>query len=182
MNWYCDVAPGHPVHGPYHDLEYGFPVADDVVLFERLCLEIFQAGLSWLIVLKRREALRAVFAGFDPERVAAFDATDVDRLLADPSIIRNRRKVEAVVHNAARVQAIRREWGALATWLASQHQDEAGLPRTLESWVGLFRRTFRFMGGEVVNEFLMSIDYLPGAHRPDCPVYTAILERNGRRA
>lgn len=168
MSWYCDIAPGHPVHGPYHDEEYGFPLTDDAALFERLCLEIFQAGLSWLIVLKKRPALRAAFAGFAPDRVAAFQGADVERLLADPNIIRNRRKIAAVIENARRWRVLVVEHGSVAAWLAAQPvQDKA-------AWVKLFKATFVFMGGEVVGEFLMSIGLLPGAHRADCPVQARI--------
>ncbi len=85
---YCLAAPGHPLHGPYHDLEYGFPANDESVLFERLTLEINQAGLSWLTVLRKRPAFRAAFAEFDVDRVAAFDGADVARLLDDPGIVR----------------------------------------------------------------------------------------------
>ncbi|MBF0092981.1 MAG: DNA-3-methyladenine glycosylase I [Alphaproteobacteria bacterium] len=175
MNWYCDAAPGNPFHAPYHDGEYGFPVDDDVVLFERLCLEIFQAGLSWLIVLKRRESLRAAFAGFDPARVALFGEEERQRLLGDPAVIRNRRKIDAVIGNARRVQALRGGHGSFAGWLESRRLDGEA-PRTKESWVALFRSTFLFMGPELVNEFLMSIGILPGAHREDCPVFGRIAK------
>ncbi|WP_299441113.1 DNA-3-methyladenine glycosylase I [uncultured Rhodospira sp.] len=168
MSWYCDVAPGHTWHGPYHDTEYGFPVTDETVLFERLCLEIFQAGLSWLLILKKRAALNAAFAGFDVDRVAAFDDADRARLLADTGIIRNRRKIDAVIENARRVQALRQSHGGFAAWITAHH------PRDLDEWVRLFKATFRFAGPEVVNEFLMSIAVLPGAHRPDCPIAARI--------
>ncbi|MBI4182627.1 MAG: DNA-3-methyladenine glycosylase I [Proteobacteria bacterium] len=172
MSAYCDIAPGHPLHGPYHDREYGFPLADDAGLFERLSLEIFQAGLSWLIVLKKRPALVAAFAGFDPARVAAFRAAERGRLLADAAIIRNRRKIEAVIENARRANAIIAREGSLDAWLARHH------PMRKADWVGLFRDTFVFMGGEVVGEFLLSVGYLPGAHRSDCPVHARILRRS----
>jgi len=170
MSGYCHSAPGHPIHGPYHDSEYGFPVADDRVLFERLCLEIFQAGLSWLIVLKKRPALNAAFDGFDPARVAGYDDGDVARLLADASIIRNRRKIAATIENAKRFKALQVDHGAFSHWLAAHH------PRDKADWVKLFRQTFVFMGGEVVGEFLMSIGYLPGAHHPDCPVFAELTK------
>jgi DNA-3-methyladenine glycosylase I len=164
MSWYCDVAPGHPVHGPYHDQEYGFPQTDERVLFERLTLEIFQAGLSWEITLKKRPGLVAAFDGFDPARIAGYGESDVARLMADPAIIRNRRKIGATIENAKRLVALSAEYGSFAGWIASNH------PKSKEEWVKLFKKTFVFMGGEVVGEFLMSIGYLPGAHRPDCPV------------
>ncbi|MGE5546565.1 MAG: DNA-3-methyladenine glycosylase I [Solirubrobacterales bacterium] len=168
MNWYCDVAPGHPFHQPYHDSEYGFPVADDRVLFERLCLEIMQAGLSWEIVLKKREGLVRAFDGFQPQIVAGYGEEETARLLADAGIIRNRRKVAACIENARRVTALQAIHGSFAGWIAAHH------PRAKDQWVKLFRQTFIFMGGEVVNEFLMSIGYLPGAHREDCPIFGRI--------
>lgn len=161
---YCEISTGHPVHGPHHDLEYGRPVDDDAVLFERMALEINQAGLSWLLVLKKRPALNAAFGGFDPAAVAGYGGKDVERLLADPGIIRNRRKIEAVIENARRVSALAESHGSFAGWLAAQH------PKRLHEWNDLMRRTFVFMGPEVVNEFLMSIGYLPGAHDAACPV------------
>lgn len=167
---YCRLAPGHPFHGAYHDAEYGFPSRDEAVLFERLVLEINQAGLSWLTVLKKRAAFRSAFHGFDVDTVAAFGARDVKRLLGDANIIRNRLKVDAVIENARRVQAIRAQHGSFAAWLDAHH------PRSKESWVKLFRDNFRFTGGEIVNEFLMSLGFLKGAHVPSCPVYEKILK------
>lgn len=175
MSWYCDIAPGHPFHGPYHDREYGFPLDGDAALFERMALEIFQAGLSWLIVLKKRPAIVTAFEGFDPDRVAAFGPEEVARLLADPGIIRNRLKIAAVIDNAGRIVRIRESHGSLAGWLAAQEA------RTLPDWVKVMKKQFRFMGPEVVNEFLMSIDYLPGAHRADCPAQASIEAARARR-
>jgi len=169
---YCRLAPGHPIHGVYHDTEYGFPSADERVLFERLVLEINQAGLSWLTNLKKRSAFRAAFADFEVDRVAAFGSTDIDRLLADSGIIRNRLKIEATTENAKRVQALRQSHGSFVGWLETHH------PRSQEEWTRLFRQTFRFTGGQIVNEFLMSLGYLPGAHEPDCPVFARILEHS----
>ncbi len=165
---YCRAAPGHPLHGPYHDSEYGFPAGDEAVLFERLALEINQAGLSWLTVLRKREAFRSAFAGFAVDRVAAFGDDDVARLMGDSGIIRNRLKIAAVIDNARKVQELRAQYGSFDTWLRAHH------PRPLPEWTRLFRRTFRFTGGEIVGEFLMSVGYLPGAHEPDCPVYARI--------
>lgn len=167
---YCQLAPGHPVHGHYHDFEYGFPASDENVLFERLILEINQAGLSWLTILRKRAAFRAAFADFDVDRIAAFEPADTERLLADSGIIRNRLKIEATIENARRIQALRRSHGSFAAWLDAHH------PRPPEEWTRLFKRTFRFTGGQIVSEFLMSVGYLPGAHVPDCPAFTRILE------
>jgi DNA-3-methyladenine glycosylase I len=172
MSWYCEAAKGHPWHGPYHDTEYGFPVTDESVLFERLALEINQAGLSWLTVLKKRKAFQEAFAGFEVERVAAFGEADRARLLADAGIIRNRLKIEAVIHNAGVVRAMRVSHGGFHAWLRAHH------PLRKEDWVKLFKRTFRFTGGEITGEFLMSTGYLPGTHSPDCPTYQRITARN----
>jgi len=166
---YCRAAPGHPVHGPYHDTEYGFPAENEAVLFERLVLEINQAGLSWLTILKKRTAFRSAFADFDVDRVAAFEQSDIERLLGDAGIIRNRLKIAAVVENARRIQGLRAAHGSFDAWLRAYH------PRSKEAWTRLFRQTFRFTGGEIVGEFLMSLGYLPGAHVPECPVQARIL-------
>jgi DNA-3-methyladenine glycosylase I len=168
---YCAAAPGHPFHGPYHDSEYGFPSRDDRVLFERLVLEINQAGLSRLTILKKRDAFTAAFAGWDIDRIAAFGDSDIERLLGDPGIIRNRLKIAAAIANARRLLELRRTHGSFAAWLDAHHP----LPKA--EWVKLFRRTFVFTGGEIVGEFLMSLGYLPGAHVAACPVYSRVLDR-----
>ncbi|MFQ5984148.1 MAG: DNA-3-methyladenine glycosylase I [Alphaproteobacteria bacterium] len=165
---YCDVAPGHPYHGPYHDAEYGFPIRNDAGLFERLVLEINQAGLSWLTVLKKRAALRAAFEEFDIERVAAYDEPDRRRLLADKGIIRNRRKVDAAIENARRLVELRERHESFVAWLDAHH------PCPLEAWVALFWNTFVFTGTEITREFLISVGYLPGAHVEACPVFHRI--------
>ncbi|MBC6404296.1 MAG: DNA-3-methyladenine glycosylase I [Rhodospirillales bacterium] len=168
MTDYCDAAPGHPWHGPYHDREYGFPIESEAGLFELLVLEINQAGLSWLTILKKRESFRAAYAGFDVDRVAAFGEADRQRLLADSGIVRNRLKVNAAIENARRIQALRQSHGGFRAWLDAQHPLEKG------AWVKLFKKQFLFTGGEIVGEFLMSSGYLPGAHREDCPVFAEI--------
>src|ERR1035438_1367320 len=173
---YCQIAPGHPFHGPYHDREYGFPQRRETVLFERLALEINQAGLSWLTVLKKRAAFRAAFHGFDVDRVAAYGARDRTRLLTDAGIIRNRLKVDAVIENARRIAALRAAHGSFARWLDTHH------PRSKPEWVALFKKTFLFTGGEITGEFLMSLGYLPGAHEPGCPVYAEIERKNATAA
>ncbi len=167
---YCDIAASHEWHGPYHDTEYGVPIADEAALFERLVLEINQAGLSWLTILKKRAAFRQAYAGFDVEAVARFGPRDITRLLGDAGIIRNRLKVEAAIHNARQLLALRTSHGGFAAWLAAHH------PRPKADWVTLFKQTFRFTGGEIVGEFLLSTGYLPGAHVPGCPAYQRILK------
>lgn len=166
---YCTIATGHEFHGPYHDDEYGFPVRDDDRLFERLVLEINQAGLSWLTILKKKEAFREAFDGFEVERVARFDGRKRARLLENAGIIRNRLKIDAAVENAKRIRELRRSHGTFAEWLDAHH------PRTKEEWVTLFKKTFVFTGGEITGSFLLSTGYLPGAHQTDCPVYARIV-------
>jgi DNA-3-methyladenine glycosylase I len=168
---YCRVAPGHPLHGPYHDREYGFPLRDDARLFERLVLEINQAGLSWLTILKKRDAFVAAYDGFDLDRVAAYGRRDRARLLRDASIIRNRLKVDAAIENAKQLRTLRRDFGSFAAWLDAHH------PLAKDEWVKLFKRTFAFTGGEITGEFLMSTGYLPGAHRRSCPVFARVAKR-----
>lgn len=115
--WRCHWCAATPAYRHYHDHEWGFPVTDDVRLFEKLCLEGFQAGLSWLTILNKRDAFRRAFAGFDAERVAMFDAHDVARLLADAAIVRHRGKIESTINNAQRVLELRREFGSLAAYV-----------------------------------------------------------------
>ena len=166
---YCDSAPGHPVHAPYHEIEYGFPSRDERILFERLVLEINQAGLSWLTILNKRPAFTKAYAGWDVDAVAAFGPKDVERLLADAGIIRNRLKIDAAIRNARQIQKIRQEHGSFAAWIEAAH------PRPKADWVKHFKSRFAFMGGEIVGEFLMSLGWLPGAHEEKCPVHQRIM-------
>jgi DNA-3-methyladenine glycosylase I len=166
---YCDVAPGHPFHGPYHDTEYGFPLRDDDALFERLILEINQAGLSWLTILKKRDNFRAAYDRFDVDRVARYGARERARLLRDAGIIRNRLKIDSAIANARLIRDIRESHGSFAAWLDARH------PLGKPEWVKLFKKTFRFTGGEITGEFLISTGYLPGAHARTCPVYAKVL-------
>lgn len=167
---YCRAAVGHELHGPYHDTEHGVPLRDDDRLFERLLLEINQAGLSWLTILKKRAGMREAYDGFSVERVAAYGDADRARLLGDARIIRNRLKVDAAIANARSVLELRERHGSFAAWLDAHH------PLDRAEWVQLFRRTFRFTGGEITGEFLMSIGYLPGAHHEACPVFHRVAE------
>lgn len=169
MSGYCTSAPSHPVHAAYHATEYGFPQRDESVLFERLLLEINQAGLSWETILKKRDGFRRAYDGFDVDRVAAYGARERRRLLADPGIIRNRLKVDAAIHNAGVIRGLRDTHGGFARWLDA-HAVTDGALTAKATWVKLFKRTFRFTGGEITGEFLMSLGYLPGAHAADCPV------------
>ena len=164
---YCDYIKSERAiepHISYHDTEYGFPSDDDTVLFERLILEINQAGLSWETILKKRAGFRAAYDQFDVEHVAKYTDVDVARLLSDPGIIRNRLKIAAAIHNAGAVLALQREHGSFRMWIDKCH------PMPQADWVKLFKQTFKFTGGEIVGEFLMSLGFLPGAHDEDCPI------------
>ena len=170
---YCAAIPrmkpeDQALHKPYHDEWYGFPIHDDNELFCRLILEINQAGLSWTTILKKLDTFRTAYHNFDIRKVAAYKEKDVNRLLADPGIIRNRLKVAAAIENAKSILILQKEAGSFKNWLDSHH------PKTKAEWTKLFKQTFRFTGGEIVNEFLMSTGYLPGAHHPDCPVYKKV--------
>ena len=165
---YCVIAAGHPFHGPYHDEEYGFPVAADDLLFERLVLEINQAGLSWLTILKKREAFRKAFEQFEIDRVAGYGDRERRRLVNDAGIIRNGKKIDAAIENARRIQDLRASSGSFGRWLESNH------PLGVEEWQRLFKKTFVFTGGEITRSFLLSCGFLPGAHDEDCPVFARI--------
>ncbi len=160
----------HAVHTHYHDLEYGFPLLHDDELFERLILEINQAGLSWETILKKREGFKRAYANFKLEAVAAFGDDDIVRLLADAGIIRNRSKILAAIENAKRIIELQCNHGSFLAWL------ELNQPQDLDTWGRLFKQTLVFTGGEIVREFLTSTGFLSGAHDPDCPCQTKILK------
>jgi DNA-3-methyladenine glycosylase I len=173
MTTYCDYVLSHPedeLNKHHHDTEYGFPVKDDNLLFERLILEINQAGLSWITILKKADNFRKAYDGFDIDKIAAYSEEDRARLLADAGIIRNRLKVNAAIENAKRIRSLRKEYGSFKGWLDSNAKNQL----TKDDWVKLFKKTFIFTGGEIVNEFLVSTGYLPGAHAEDCPVYKKV--------
>lgn len=163
------LAPRRALHAAYHDQHYGFPIHDDNELFGRLVLEINQAGLSWETILKKESAFRRAYAEFDIATVAAYTEADQARLLADAGIVRNRLKINAAIANAQAILTLQASHGSFAHWLTQHHP----LPKA--EWVKLFKRTFRFTGGEIVGEFLLSTGYLPGAHDPDYPVYPRTL-------
>jgi len=154
----------------YHDDAYGYPVLKDDELFERLVLEINQAGLSWATILKKQDNFRKAFNNFTIKKVAAYKEEERERLLNDPGIIRNRLKIDAAIHNANIILQLQKEHGSFKNWLDAHH------PKTKQEWMALFKKTFRFTGGEIVNEFLLSTGYLKGAHDETCPVYKKVLK------
>ncbi|GAB3431425.1 DNA-3-methyladenine glycosylase I [Niabella aquatica] len=172
-NYYCDFIEGKgkgSVHQHYHDHEYGFPLESDNELFARLVLEINQAGLSWETILKKKEHFYKAFDNFNIDKVSRYTQKKFDTLMQDAGIIRNRLKINAAIENAKTIKALQKEFGSFKNWLDQHH------PKTKEEWVKLFKKTFRFTGGEIVNEFLMSTGYLPGCHRENCPAYKKIVK------
>jgi DNA-3-methyladenine glycosylase I len=172
-----------PLTLAYHDAEWGVPVADDRGLFERLSLESFQAGLAWVTILRKRDAFRAAFSGFDPARVARYDDSDRARLIADAGIVRNRAKIDATIGNAAVFLEVMAEYGAFSAYLAARlprpapalpaHATSTDVPAsTTESAAisdDLRRRGFRFVGPTIVYAFMQSVglvdDHLPACFR-----------------
>jgi DNA-3-methyladenine glycosylase I len=165
------------LHKDYHDNQYGFPLDDDNELFGRLVLEINQAGLNWILILKKQENFRKAFSNFNVGSVSKYSENDIARLMNDAGIIRNRLKINAAIENAKIIIGIQREHGSFKNWLEKNNKTIS----SLDAWTKLFKKTFRFTGGEIVNEFLMSIGYLPGAHSPDCQVYKKIERLKKKR-
>ncbi len=192
----CSWAQG-PELAAYHDEEWGRPVLDDRGLFERLSLEAFQSGLSWLTILRKRDAFRRAFAGFEYERVARFGERDVQRLLQDASIVRHRGKIEAVVNNARRAVELAAAEGSVAAYVWRFEPDPATRPERLtwdvlrqvaetpesrELAKDLKRRGWRFVGPTIVYAFMQAMglvnDHVHGcAARPDVEEARRAFER-----
>ncbi|SFT73673.1 DNA-3-methyladenine glycosylase I [Lishizhenia tianjinensis] len=158
------------LHKQYHDFRYGFRITDDNELFGRLLLEINQAGLSWDIILKKEVNFRKAFDNFDVSKIAAYTPEKVEELLNNKGIIRNKLKVNAALHNAQRVLEIQDEFGSFYNWLSLHEEQEL----TKQAWTKLFKGNFKFTGGEIVGEFLMSTGFMPGAHDENCEIYSRI--------
>jgi DNA-3-methyladenine glycosylase I len=170
---YCDYVKDLPldnIHRIYHDTMYGFPLQKDNELFERLVLEINQAGLSWNTILNKMDNFKKAYSNFDVNKVSSYTQEDIDRLLNDAGIIRNKLKINAAINNAKVTIRLQNEFGSFKNWL----DNNKGL--TKDEWVKLFKKTFTFTGGEIVNEFLMSTGYLPGAHSKECPIYKVLAD------
>jgi DNA-3-methyladenine glycosylase I len=162
------AEPSRSLHKNYHDHHYGFPIHDDNELFGRLIMEINQAGLSWETILKKEASFRKAYHKFNIKKIAAYTEKDRERLLNNAGIIRNKLKVNAAIENAKTILVLQKEFGSFEKWLETHH------PKTKEEWVKLFKSTFKFTGGEIVNEFLMSIGILPGAHDENCKIHKKI--------
>lgn len=177
----CSWCEGWAVYRHYHDTVWGMPCADDAVLFEKLCLESFQAGLSWRTILARRDALSAAFHGFDPGRMAMMTSEDVSRLLADARIIRHRGKIEAVIHNARQLPALQQAFGSLAAFVWSFEPAPEDRPALITpAWLqantappaaqamakSLRQQGWKFLGPTTCHAFMQSMglvnDHLPG--------------------
>ncbi len=198
----CGWAVSAPEYVRYHDEEWGFPQSDDVRLFEKICLEGFQSGLSWLTILRKREAFRRAFAGFDLAKVARFGARDVRRLLGDPGIVRHRGKIESAIQNARRARELVEEVGSLAahvwsfepapasrparvTWAALRAM--ASTPESTALSKDLKRRGFTFVGPTTMYAFMQAVgivdDHLEGcAIRPRAEKARRAFARPGRAA
>lgn len=168
---YCLTKEKGDLHKQYHDLRYGFPIESDDELFGRLILEINQAGLSWDTILKKEKNFIEAFDHYSIDAIAKYDDNKIGELLGNAGIIRNKLKISAVIHNALVLKEIQNEYGSFRNWLDSHH------PKTIEEWTKLFRKTFKFVGGEIVKEFLMSTGYLKGAHTENCEVFHKIKEQ-----
>lgn len=162
----CHWCLATPQYLAYHDGEWGFPVTDDRRLFEKLCLEGFQAGLSWRTILEKRENFRRAFAGFDIDVLAGWGAPEVDRLLQDAGIVRHRGKIESVLNNARRAQALVRDEGSLAAWIwrhepgageQAAHQGVTTSPTSTQLSKALKKRGFSFVGPTTVHAFLQAM-------------------------
>ncbi len=174
-NSYCDfTATLEPdnIHKIYHDTQYGFSVESDNELFGRLILEINQAGLSWTTILNKQENFKSAYSNYNIDLIANYGDTEINRLLLNKGIIRNKLKIKAVIYNANKVLEIKNEYESFKSWL------DLKSPMNIDQWVKLFKNTFKFTGGEITKEFLMSTGYIKGAHINNCPIYHKINKLN----
>jgi len=165
---FCSERELTDLHRIYHDQFYGYPIEEDDELFGRLILEINQAGLSLNTILIKQNNFRNAFDNFSINKIAAYNDEKIQQLLVDAGIIRNRLKINSVIHNAQIIMGIQEDLGSFKKWLDINH------PKSKEEWTKLFKKTFKFVGGEIVNEFLMSTGYLKGAHEDTCVIYSKV--------
>lgn len=184
----CRWCAATPQYGAYHDDEWGYPVADDRRLFEKLCLEGFQSGLSWLTILNKRENFRAAFHGFDIARVAAFGESDVERLLQDAGIVRHRGKIEAAIHNARCAQELIAREGSLAAyvWRHEVPADRgdgvtvrATSPASIAMSKDLKKRSWKFVGPTTVYAFMQAMG-LVNDHAAGCAFREKAVQARAR--
>jgi DNA-3-methyladenine glycosylase I len=190
----CSWAGDDPLYVAYHDREWGFPVADDTRLFEKICLEGFQSGLSWRTILGKRDAFRAAFSGFDFKRVARYTKRDVERLVQDAAIVRHRGKIESTINNARRAGELSREFGSLAAYFWRHEPAAATRPRRLTREIlatmstspesvalskDLKKRGWTFVGPTTVYAFMQAVG-LVNDHLHDCTTRAAVHEARAR--
>ncbi|MCL1600634.1 MAG: DNA-3-methyladenine glycosylase I [Actinomycetia bacterium] len=183
----CWWGLGDDQYENYHDTEWGFPQGDDHRLFEKICLEGFQSGLSWLTILRKRDNFRAAFSGFDPDVVALFDESDVERLLGDAGIVRHRGKIEATINNAARAIEMANEYGSLAAYFWSFEPERGGPPTEIEATTevsvalskDLKKRGWKFVGPTTAYAFMQAMG-LVNDHLEGCFVREDVEEARGQ--
>jgi DNA-3-methyladenine glycosylase I len=167
---HCQKLPLDNIHRIHHDTVYGLALTDENELFGRLILEINQAGLSWDTILKKEDNFRISYSNFDIQKIANYSEKDRERLMQDAGIIRNRLKINAAIVNAQRILELQKEYGSFFQWIKIQKAKD------IHTWVKIFKKEFKFVGGEIVNEFLMSIGRIDGSHSPDCIRYNGYIE------
>ena len=175
-NSYCDyvnsLGNDENIHKTYHDKHYGFPIDSDNELFCRLVLEINQAGLSWTTILNKQDSFRNAYSNFEISTVANYDKKQVERLVNDSGIIRNKLKINAAIYNAKKIIELQESCGSFKNWLDYSHSI------SLDLWVKLFKKIFKFTGRKITNEFLISTGYLPGAHITSCKIFDKVIRKN----
>ena len=165
---YCDYVESldkNNIHKIYHDEQYGFKIDDDNELFGRLILEINQAGLSWTTILVKQNNFRKAFSDFNIQKIAKYGEDDINRLLSNSGIIRNKLKINSVIFNAQKILILQAEFGSFRNWL------ENNKGKKLEEWVNLFKKIFKFTGGAITKEFLLLTGHIEGAHTFECPIF-----------
>lgn len=162
---YCRNQPKDSIHHWYHDEVYGKMSEDDNELFGRLVMEINQAGLSWNTVLQKYEGLKLAYSQFNLQKVSMYKEQDISELMGNKNIIRHELKIRSIVYNAQQILEIQKEFGTFKNWIMLQNQI------SIENWVKLFKKNFKFVGKEIVKEFLSSNGILKGAHDKECPEY-----------
>jgi len=168
LNPYCEFVKNKndkDLDKQYHDNEYGFQIDCDNEIFGRLILEINQAGLSWTTILKKRNEIKIAFSNFEILKVSKFNEEDITNLLNNEKIIRNKLKIKSIIYNANQILKIQKEFKSFKKWL------DLNKGKNLEEWIKLFKVNFKFTGGEITKEFLISLDYIGGAHSKNCPIY-----------
>lgn len=165
---YCNTLPIDHVDRIYHDTVYGRSCTDDRELFGRLILEINQAGLSWHTILKKSHSIRTAYANYNIEIVAGFNEKAIEKLLGNKGVIRHKGKIHAIIFNAQQVLELQKKHGSFYEWIKEKGEI------TLEEWIKVFKKKFKFVGKEIVSEFLKGSGFIEGAHEKSCPVFNKL--------